>query len=570
MYTHPLTKKIITAAMSVMMIASAVPAVKTHSASSALKGDINTDGETNSVDLSVMSLYLAGRADISMQGFMNGDLDGDGVIDSLDLIQMRKLVIDDREQKAATAAIASRLVKLQAARNNSSASLLAAPPNWADPDFANTSDNISKSADDEFIKPAVGSMNGSLPSQGNGRVCIFYTDFPDCRYSYEFSANEISNIAFADEDRSSKFYPHESINGFFMRSSKYCMNLSGEVYRYTAKHNKEYYENDNCKVKLIDEILENMDESVDFTKFDGNGDNILDAMIISVPEAAGNENWWPNAGQYAGAADKTADGKKPGYVVIGNAELKIDDRCNFVASYIHELAHCMGLPDYYIYGEPNSEGLHGSAGYDTMDKLYSDFSCVSKLMLGWYTGGQVERFIYNGYDEQTFTLTDGQSINGNCVIIPYKNKLADDYCSEFLILEYTSLRGNNSDIPQKYRWQNYGSGIRIFHVDASKEIKPDSVAFLYRSGNDEATNDDQGRRFIRVVKDLNIDNLFRAGSCIDNAVSGFAFYDEEGQETVEPFVSISVGEFVGDSYTVTISKKGDPNGKNIIQLIRKF
>ena len=72
------------------------------------------------------------------------------------------------------------------------------------------------------------------------------------------------------------------------------------MYRYTAKHNKEYYENDNCKVKLIDEILENMDESVDFTKFDGNGDNILDAMLISVPEAAGNENWWPNAGQYAG------------------------------------------------------------------------------------------------------------------------------------------------------------------------------------------------------------------------------------------------------------------------------
>ena len=58
-----------------------------------LKGDINSDGDVNSVDLSVMSLYLSGRASISREGFLSADMDNDGSVDSIDLVKLRKLII---------------------------------------------------------------------------------------------------------------------------------------------------------------------------------------------------------------------------------------------------------------------------------------------------------------------------------------------------------------------------------------------------------------------------------------------------------------------------------------------
>ena len=82
-----LMSKLIPCTLSTAMLMIAAPF--TGSADSTqinLKGDINTDGEVNTVDLSVTSLYLAGKAGISRQGFLNADMDEDGHVDSLDLI----------------------------------------------------------------------------------------------------------------------------------------------------------------------------------------------------------------------------------------------------------------------------------------------------------------------------------------------------------------------------------------------------------------------------------------------------------------------------------------------------
>ena len=93
MFTRSAIRKFLSAAVSLLMF-SASPAAEGYSTDpTILKGDINSDGDVNSVDLSVMSLYLSGRASISREGFLSADMDNDGSVDSIDLVKLRKLII---------------------------------------------------------------------------------------------------------------------------------------------------------------------------------------------------------------------------------------------------------------------------------------------------------------------------------------------------------------------------------------------------------------------------------------------------------------------------------------------
>ena len=78
---------------------------------------------------------------------------------------------------------------------------------------------------------------------------------------------------------------------------------------------------------------------------------------------------------------------------------------------------------------------------------------------------------------------------------------------------------------------------------------------MYESGKDEYTNYGKGRRFVRLVNDGDKDNLLKTGDTVNNSVSGFAWYDSSGGQTVDPKLVITVGEKNGDSYTVTVSRK---------------
>ena len=321
------------------------------------------------------------------------------------------------------------------------------------------------------------------------------------------------------------------------------MKLDGKVFRYTAKENQaEYGEN---KVKLAEECYEAFKDSVDFSLFDGNNDGKIDATLFTVPTEAGNDNWWPCAGAF-GDPYYQVDGKNIGHIITGNAQVhSTSDYMNFISSYCHELGHCTGLPDYYLYSGNDGEGMHGTAGFELMDMdASSDFSCFSKLMEGWYRENQVQ--VYDpSVDSQTFQLTNSETSSGNCLIIP-NGKLADDYFSEYFILEYAGAGYNN-------KLQCANGGVRVYHIDATTEYGWNTF-FRYSSGS-EFTNNDAGRRLIRIIDDSSSDNFYRIGSVIDGSISGFHWYDNNAMQSVETGIKITVDSYENDTYTVTVSKK---------------
>lgn len=527
-------------------------------------GDLNNDTVVTIADLLLLSKHMLNQisltsensyhvdgkyysingseADNSLEYLQTADINQDGRVDIFDLIMMRRYVINqwgdpvymwtDDTETSTTTATATTTTTVSSSETTTTTTT--APP---------------------FIEAPVKDLYGSMPSQNDAKMVIFYVDFPDCPYKYEPSVAEIEKAAFGVEDTENKNYPFESMSAFYNRSSKGSMKLTGKVLRYTAKENKSAYEGDIYHINIINEVLEAFRDSEDFTQFDGNKDNIIDTVLISVPTEAGDTNWWPAAGQYGGSSDLTVDGMSVGHVIVGNAQIDSKTDCkNFTSSYLHEMGHCMGLPDYYLYNAGKDfEGLHGSGGYEMMDETNADFSAVSKLMLGWFKKEQVT--IYDHATKtQTFTLSNAQKADGNCVIIPC-GKLENNYYSEFLIVEYTTLDGNNSRLKKDYWWKSTGSGIRVLHVEGTITDNIGWKYWKYASGENEATNNDTGRRFVRIIDDTETDNLYHTGDVIDESISGFKWYAEDGTQSVDTGIRITVGEMTEDSCTITVSEK---------------
>lgn len=471
------------------------------------RGDINHDDTLSVKDIVSLQKYLIGAENIDDETLaFNADVIEDGKVNCFDLAFLKQCIKNEE-------------------------------------DWIGIYDEIPDKEED-FISAPIKEVDASLPSQGDASLVIFYVDFPDCSFENKLSESEVDNIAFGSENADSANYPFESMSAFYGRSSKGEMNLTGKTFSYTAKNSITYY-NDN-KVALAEECFDAFNDSADFSEYDKNGDGKIDATLFTVPPTASDDYWWPCAGAF-GDAEYSVDGVNVGHIITGNVDPS--DNMNFNSSYLHEMGHCMGLPDYYLYSSDDFDSMHGPAGMELMDAdAYSDFCSFSKLMLGWYRKNQVSVYDFSK-GEQTFTLQNAQTNAGNCVIIPY-GELGDNYFSEYFIIEYSTDGGNNTGIANRW-WEKVDSGIRIHHVKSDIYNNGWWSFFKYQNGSEFTNNDDDGIRLIRLVNDGG--DSFKTGDKINNSVSGFGWYDDSENESVDVGVEITVGELTDDGYSITIS-----------------
>lgn len=509
------------------------------------KGDVNRDGELSVVDIVQLQRNLLGDLPFASAEITEwADMNEDGAVNVIDLGMLKKCVLTGYwhgvyEEIEVTEPTEPPTEYIEPTEP---------PTEYIEP---TTEAPIE---DREHITAPMASMGGSLPSQGTANLVVFYVDFPDCRYSYDPGEALIEEIAFGEENLSEAKFPFDSFSAFYSRSSKGAMQLTGKVFRYTTQENQAAYDTD--KEKLTKECFDAFAASEDFAQFDGDGDGKIDATLFTVPTAAGDDNWWPCAGPSGTIiSGYQVDGKSVGHIITGNAQINSEtDYTNFLSSYLHEMGHCMGLPDYYMYYSDDYEGMHGSAGTELMDSdAYSDFGCFSKLMLGWYFDDQVQVYDASA-GSQTFTLHNAQTENGNCVIIPY-GELADGYHSEYMMVEFVTPDGNNAGINRDmWWWQNIESGIRVYHVKADKEIDTYWGDYLkYQNGSYYTNYDDSGIRLLRLANDAEGGSVFTTGDVIDGNVSGFHWYDSSENETIETGFTITVGELTSEGYTITVS-----------------
>ena len=483
------------------------------------RGDVNVDGVIDLLDVIALQKYILGYGPLTNEAAaLCADANGDGSVDVYDLGVLRRYVVNEIREEA---------------------------------------------LGEKFISAPLKDFYGTMPSQGSGRMIVFYVDFPDCPYDYAPTAQELSQICFGTDDNTEDLnYPFNSMRSFYRRASKGSFDLTGTVCRYTAKHEKAYYEVgddgnvDEEKTRLLTELFQYFNRSLDFSEFDGNKDGYIDDILVSVPKAAGDKNWWPCTGFNYSKLE--ADGVHIGHVTTGfNQVVSAEDHREFVSIYLHETGHCMGLSDYYLFYSEDNEGFHGTTAPSMMHSdNYSDFNCFSKLMLGWYRKRQVQVFDTSKNGAQTFLLTDAQSDAGNCLLLPC-GSLDANYNSEYILLEYCTDTANNSGINRdKGDTLRLESGVRAYHVYAEAEELSYGIRLAYRNGGAKTNKDDDGIRLIRQVNEAEGGSPFTEGDVLDGSLSGFHWYAEDESESVETGYTVTIGELADGSYTVTVNYAG--------------
>lgn len=386
-----------------------------------------------------------------------------------------------------------------------------------------------------------------MPSVGNVKALIIMINFNDVKFSNPLSTDEVEDIVFGDENKSSNNYPYESSKAFYSRASYGNLTLTGDVVTYTAQYNRSYYNNKNEYETLVMEAMRALDSTINYADYDRNNDGYLDCFTINIPtNGSSDDDFWYGcqATWYLNNSFKL-DGKKVKGYVINDAQPQSAQMAYYNSEYCHELGHLMGLPDYYKYNSSDWEGMKGTAGYEMMDDMCGGFSSFSKLMLGWLKTDEVK--VYDTAEStQTFTLSSSCN-SGNCIILPIGD-LDQNYFSEYFLIEYISNENNYSG------WVGNG-GIRVLHVNANTVQSPYSnnkIYFKYENFSSYYNTNDSMERVLKLVNDNG--GFYRTGSTITYGTSNFAGYDSNGNQTVNTGYSISIGNLTNGSYTITVTK----------------
>lgn len=131
-----------------------------------------------------------------------------------------------------------------------------------------------------------------LPTTGNVRVLVVVVDFADVKYDADrrLSDEEIFSYLFGTDN--TEFYPCESLTNYFDRASYGSLHMTGNVFHYTSNGTIASYEKTNDGYEtLVREVLSGLNDTIDYTDYDSDGDGYIDALCLSVP-SRGNADFW--------------------------------------------------------------------------------------------------------------------------------------------------------------------------------------------------------------------------------------------------------------------------------------
>lgn len=373
----------------------------------------------------------------------------------------------------------------------------------------------------------------------------------------------------------------ESVNSYYKKSSFGALNLTFDIQEvYQAKNNASYYANyydrndpntDGSSV-ILKEVLAYYDDTIDYSKYDTNGDGCIDAvyLIYSAPvayqDSGYSENYenlyWAFVNWYGG--EEEYDELYAYYYLFagfdfmdentntGNDHYMTGDSESYftvnASTYIHETGHVLGLDDYYDYEEKKGSNEH-LGGADMMDYTVGDQNVYSKIMLGWVTPEIVT---------STATVTiESSTLTGDCILIPLN--FDNSYFCEYLLIDLYTAEGLNekhASMSDTYLYDGAEYGVRIYHVSSSINNSYSTDYYSFTDYNNSDTS-------IALIKLLSADvrkkvldgeeyaeekDLWQTG---DTLSSIYGSYKRNDGKTVN--FDITVTSVSADSATITIT-----------------
>ena len=390
---------------------------------------------------------------------------------------------------------------------------------------AGTSDDLL-SAQDTSINAgqAMIDWKASMPSKGEVHALALYIKCGDETFDTNDTASAFQSIlgprvganGSATYSPVSGNAPYDSVADYYKRSS-YGANgqvqIKADVVEVTLPQSHERY--GNSQNVILAALAQLADASFDFSKYDGNGDKIVDCVYAHITGTqavpAGDKSWWSSTGSpgtavaYGGYEIQTlVNLHQP------SATGQQSDTALAAATAIHETGHAMGLPDYYSTEVPqhitDSGQMVGIGTFDMMFNSAGDHNGFSKWLLGWLSDSKITYVVANadgitvkrnGVVTQKVTPTDGSStvdvdlqsfVKEGEIAVVSTGDITSPYASYF-ILEYDRKQGNNDAI--QIGNLLLPNGLRVFRVQAGLNSSGKAV----RSN----TNAASGERLIELI-----------------------------------------------------------------------
>lgn len=224
-----------------------------------------------------------------------------------------------------------------------------------------------------------------------------------------------------------------------------------------------------------------LDETTDFSAYDADADGLADLVLYYYPgvdqadggprETIWSHEWDVRYSSFTQVKDARFDGKGLGMYACTSELAGEEDRFCGLAPTCHELAHVLGLPDFYDT-DGTQDGLSGGL-YDfslMSDGLFPDgnppaLNALERLLLGWMDSEELRPFPEEGQ------LTIGPIQDR----VAYRNGTGTE--GEFFLYEYRNGQGWDASLPE---------GLLVYHVDQSerKVSEAGTAAFLWEHWRD--------------------------------------------------------------------------------------
>lgn len=287
---------------------------------------------------------------------------------------------------------------------------------------------------------------------------------------------------------------------------------------------------------LLEDACSAVDNIVDFSQYDANGDGLVDLVYIIYAghsaNISGNKETdiWPKSGTIS--ISKTFDGKSIGRYGVSNElagrenKKKEKETINGIGLFCHEFSHTLGLPD--IYAIPGTAAAdqdnQGMEYWDLMDggtevqngRVPSPYLAWEREAMGWMTIDKLTS------DQQ---VTDLKSLENGGKAYKILNK---NVANEFIVLQSIQQGGwyqgwTKTQIPKgllAYRISYPYDKVNIF--DFPNNVKGKPRVIVVPADGEVLSAMNSGGDFNKYITNLTND-LYPLGS--KNSIDEFKMYD---------------------------------------------
>lgn len=354
----------------------------------------------------------------------------------------------------------------------------------------------------------IGRFAETFPAQGEQKAIVILVEFANKEFSttdpHDYFSRMLNEEGFSDLNATGSardWFIHNSKGQFLPQFDLYGPVKLSHNYSYYGAN--DAYGNDRRPGEMIIEACEALDETVDFSEYDRDGDGIIDNVFVffagrGEADGGGASTIWPHSfnitESYPGVEYFYDGVQLDGYGCAAETDGK--DRTDGIGTFVHEFSHVIGLPDHYSTAysgsfTPGAWDVLDIGPYNNNGRTPPNYSGYERFALGWLKPQVIE-------ESGTVSLNPLQQDNHALMALT-------DNPNEFFFIENRQNIDNDAFVP--------GHGLLVWHVDFNLDI------WMMNSVN----NNSDHQRVDIIEADGKPNGSTRAGDCFPGTANVTSF-----------------------------------------------